>query len=97
MSKIICPKCDHAIDLIVNEHPQEVSFTIRDYGVGLPDTMLENPFAGTTRNTQTSDARKGMGIGLSICKTIITAHKGTLIGQNHSQGAEFIFTLPKKQ
>lgn len=88
---------DHAIDLIVKEFPNEVSFTIRDYGVGLPDSMLKNPFAGTTRTTQTVDTRKGMGIGLSICKTIITAHRGTLIGQNHSQGAEFIFTLPKQQ
>ena len=32
---------------------------------------------------------------LAICKTIITAHHGTLIGRNHKCGAEFIFTLPK--
>ena len=36
-----------------------------------------------------------MGIGLSICKTIITAHHGTLSGRNHADGAEFCFTLPK--
>ena len=43
---------------------------------------------------ESSDSHKGMGIGLSICKTIITAHHGTIWAQNHSDGAEFIFTLP---
>lgn len=85
------------IDLLIENHPTEVSFTIRDYGIGLPQSMLDNPFTGTTRSTKTSDGHKGMGIGLSICKTIITAHRGTLVGRNHGAGAEFIFTLPKKQ
>lgn len=84
------------IELLVADHPQEVSFTIRDYGVGLPQSKLPNLFDGVSYTpSQISDARKGMGIGLSICKTIITAHRGTLIGQNHEHGAEFIFTLPK--
>lgn len=86
------------LELLVENHPEEVSFTIRDYGVGLPSEKMKSLFDGTSyAPSQTSDARKGMGIGLSICKTIITAHHGTLIGQNHQHGAEFIFTLPKKQ
>lgn len=85
------------LELLVEDHADEVSFTIRDYGVGIPPDRLQNLFDGTSYTpSQTSDARKGMGIGLSICKTIITAHHGTLIGQNHANGAEFIFTLPKK-
>ena len=86
------------IELLVEENANDVSFTVRDYGKGLPPQMLNNLFDGTTyAPAQTSDARKGMGIGLSICKTIITAHHGTLIGRNHSSGAEFIFTLPKNK
>lgn len=84
------------IELLVQDYPQKVSFTIRDYGVGIAPGKLEHLFDGTSYTpSQTSDAHKGMGIGLSICKTIITAHRGTLIGQNHAHGAEFIFTLPK--
>ena len=84
------------IALLVEDFPDRVSFCIRDYGNGLSDDMLEHLFEGITHTpSQTSDARKGMGIGLSICKTIITAHHGTLIGRNHDEGAEFIFTLPK--
>lgn len=85
------------ITLLVENHPNKVSFTIRDYGVGLPEQMLDNLFDSTAYTPSgASDARRGMGIGLSICKTIVSAHQGTLIGRNHSNGAEFIFTLPKQ-
>ena len=40
------------------------------------------------------DGYKGMGIGLSICKTIIRAHGGEIEAKNHEDGAEFIFRLP---
>ena len=84
------------IKLLVENHSDHVSFTIRDYGVGLPREMLNNLFDSTVYTTSgTSDAHRGMGIGLSICQTIITAHHGTLTGLNHKHGAEFIFTLPK--
>ena len=84
------------IDFIVEDHPEHVSFIVRDYGKGLSEKKLQNLFeTGTYNNSQSSDSRKGMGIGLSICKTIITAHHGTLSGRNHADGAEFCFTLPK--
>lgn len=95
---IIHASSEKPISLIVENHHHDVSFTIRDYGIGIPKEMQNNLFDGISRTpSQTSDAHKGMGIGLSICKTIITAHQGTLIGRNHSDGAEFIFTLPKQQ
>ncbi|MBS1482209.1 MAG: sensor histidine kinase, partial [Clostridium sp.] len=37
---------------------------------------------------------KGMGIGLSLCKTIINAHGGQIQAGNHQNGAQFTFTLP---
>lgn len=93
---VIHSHCTEPIILLVEDSPTEVSFTIRDYGVGLPEEMLDNLFDSTAYSSSgASDARRGMGIGLSICKTIITAHHGTLIGRNHANGAEFIFTLPK--
>lgn len=95
---IIHSQSNAPITLLVENHPSHVSFTIRDYGIGLPKEMLHNLFDSTTYSSSgTSDARRGMGIGLSICKTIIVAHHGTLIGQNHDNGAEFIFTLPKNK
>ena len=35
-----------------------------------------------------------MGIGLSICKTIIRAHGGQIEAKNLEEGAEFVFRLP---
>lgn len=86
------------VDIIVEDQPDHVSFTIRDYGTGIPENMLDSLFEGTYYSSvHASDAQKGMGIGLVICKTIISAHQGTILGRNHEHGAEFIFTLPKKK
>ena len=72
-------------------------FHVRDYGVGIPSEKLATIFDGSSSTTSTSpDGRKGMGIGLSICKTIILAHGGEIKAINHTHGAEFYFTLPKE-
>ena len=52
--------------------------------------------AAPSAPTSAADTRKGMGIGLSICKAIINAHGGEIRAQNHPDGAEFYFTLPKE-
>lgn len=84
------------IDFTVEDKGKEVAFTVRDYGTGIPREKLDNLFDGMDyTNPQSVDTHKGMGIGLAICKTIITAHHGTLTGRNHKCGAEFTFTLPK--
>lgn len=84
------------IEFIVEDLGKEVAFTVKDYGVGIPREKLCNLFDGMDYTDPCSaDLYKGMGIGLAICKTIITAHHGTLAGKNHEHGAEFTFTLPK--
>lgn len=76
---------------------QAVSIHIRDYGIGIAPERLSSIFdAAPSAPTSAADTRKGMGIGLSICKTIITAHHGSIYARNHSEGAEFYFTLPKE-
>lgn len=40
------------------------------------------------------ESRKGMGIGLSICKSIVMAHQGDVYARNYEDGAEFSFSLP---
>ncbi|MEG2774545.1 MAG: sensor histidine kinase, partial [Acetivibrio sp.] len=36
-------------------------------------------------------------IGLSICKTIVEAHNGSIYLKPQTKGAEFIFFLPKEE
>lgn len=86
---------DKPIDLIVTTDHSNAIFQIRDYGKGIDSKNLDTLFDGYTSNqNRSSDSHKGMGIGLSICKTIINAHRGTIIARNHASGAEFKFTLP---
>jgi len=84
------------IHLTVTEEIESVSFHIRDFGKGIEPNLIPTIFDGSgTRSIHVSDAHRGMGIGLSICKSIIDAHDGTITAINHIDGAEFVFTLPK--
>jgi two-component system sensor kinase FixL len=63
---------------------------VRDYGAGLGGGDLERvfqPFYTTKRD--------GLGMGLSISRTIIEAHGGRLWAENNpGRGATFCFTVP---
>jgi two-component system, LuxR family, sensor histidine kinase DctS len=72
-------------------HPRWVTFTVRDRGPGIaPDVaaQLFTPFFSTRA--------EGMGLGLSLCRTVIEQHGGALdFGPGALQpGTEFRFTLP---
>jgi PAS domain S-box-containing protein len=67
-----------------------VLVAVRDSGPGLDPSHLEHVFDAfyTTKSS-------GMGMGLSICRSIITAHGGRLWAEaNEPRGAVFQFTLP---
>ncbi|MBQ6886768.1 MAG: DUF4118 domain-containing protein [Lachnospiraceae bacterium] len=82
----------------VTDCPDTIQFSIRDFGIGIAEDRIDTIFDGSNYEaSETSDARKGMGIGLSICKTIITAHRGNITARNHDDGAEFVFDLPKEE
>ena len=84
------------VDVIVKNGTECATFIVRDYGQGIPEEVLAHLFDISSLMEDLPDARKKTGIGLLICKTIISAHHGPLTGHNHSLGAEFIFTLPKR-
>ena len=88
---------DQGIQLTVKDNEAYVSVHIRDYGKGINPELIPTIFDGNgTRNTTIADTKRGMGIGLSICKTIIEAHDGTINVINHDNGAEFTFSIPKE-
>lgn len=68
-----------------------VIVSVTDRGGGIQEKEVEQMFEPffTTK-------AKGMGLGLSVCRTIITAHRGKLWATNNpDRGATFHFTLPK--
>ena len=87
----------HSPELTVTAHPDHVTFCVKDFGHGLNPDVIPDIFSGICHNTGSVDSHKGMGIGLSICKTIIDAHNGYIEAKNHTNGALFLFTLPKEE
>ena len=84
------------IELLITEQPDSVTFSVRDHGIGLDPQQIPFIFDGQY-SSNTSDGHKGIGIGLSICRTIIHAHNGEIRAANLDKGAEFSFTLPKEK
>lgn len=83
------------VELTVSNDAQKVIFRVKDYGIGIDPNKLGTIFDGSSYTPESaSDAHRGMGIGLSICKTIIVAHNGEISAVNHTNGCEFTFTLP---
>jgi nitrogen-specific signal transduction histidine kinase len=67
-----------------------VIVSVTDRGSSIPEKKMEEIFEPffTTKE-------KGMGLGLSICRTIVTAHRGKLWATNNPDGgATFYFSLP---
>lgn len=87
---------DAPVNLVIENQDDQVAFHIRDYGIGLDEAQIPYIFEGKYHSDNT-DSYRGIGIGLSICKTIITAHDGTICASNHEKGAEFTFILPKEK
>ena len=85
------------VELTVEEEASQVTFRVKDYGIGITPERLPTIFDGSPYTPATRpDGHKGMGIGLSICKTIITAHGGQIHAVNHANGCMFTFSLPRE-
>ncbi|MCI9679006.1 MAG: DUF4118 domain-containing protein [Oscillospiraceae bacterium] len=87
------------IRLSAERREGDAVFTIRDNGCGIAPELLPNLFSPSRQGqTHTSDGRRNMGIGLSVCSSIVRAHGGALAAANAREGgAVFYFTLPTDQ
>jgi len=66
-----------------------VTVSVRDYGSGLPEEDMDKVFTHFY-----STKPNGMGMGLTIVRSIIEAHGGKLWAENVDEGARFFFALP---
>lgn len=84
---IIAANCDNS----------QVFISVSDEGQGLPKGMEDSIFQKFTRG-QSESSTPGVGLGLSICKSIIEAHGGKIWAEkNQQKGSTFMFSLPIKQ
>ena len=84
------------VKIKVYGNKNNVYFEISDNGPGINkndiDHLFETFYKGNKNN---ADSRRGVGLGLAICKSIVLAHGGDIkVRNNEAGGAKFIFTLP---
>ena len=88
------------LELEVALEERHARFTVRDDGCGIAPDRLDDLFTGYlgSSDRQGDAARRNMGIGLSVCATIIKAHGGQITARNcPTGGAEFTFTLTTEE
>lgn len=70
---------------------------IADDGSGIPDGSKARIFdMFYTGDSVGGDSRRGLGLGLALCRSIVLAHGGEIsVSDNAPHGAVFTFTLPK--
>ena len=79
---------------------QMVWLAVEDNGAGIDPAVLPKlfeemfPHAGELRG----DGRRSMGIGLSVCMSIVRAHGGTMKAENRATGGACVsFALPMEE
>ncbi len=84
------------ISITTKQTDGEAVFAVADNGPGIPDSEKENIFQMFyTGATDLADSSRSLGLGLSLCKSIIQAHGGEItVSDNVPRGTVFTFTLP---
>ncbi|MCC7449855.1 MAG: PAS domain S-box protein [Anaerolineae bacterium] len=85
------------IVLALCQRDNEVTFTIRDEGLGIPSEELSQLFERFQRGEMAELLRiQGTGLGLALCKEIISRHNGRIWAESDGEnaGATFGFALP---
>ena len=77
----------------VEQSGEEIRFSVRDTGRGIPEDQLEAVFERFLQIEK--DDRRGVGLGLYISKCIVQGHGGRIwVESRIGEGSEFCFTIP---
>ncbi len=88
----IAERPEQWITVKIINHPDRAEIRVIDAGEGIPASIQEkilDPFFTTKK------AGKGVGLGLSIAKTMIDLHQGSLVLDNQEKNTCFVVSLPK--
>jgi signal transduction histidine kinase len=86
--KILVTGCSNA---------REVQISVRDQGKGFDQVDIPHIFDRFYRSEEAIKKTKGTGLGLYLCKAIVTAHGGRIwVNQDYREGAEINFVIPRK-
>jgi len=98
-NSVLHGKTTSRIDITVEETDSRIQFHVDDDGAGIRPSVLPKMFDGNIQpeEGEESDSKRNMGIGLSVCMTIVKAHKGNMRAENRKTGgARVSFWLPRE-
>jgi signal transduction histidine kinase len=83
------------ITIQASEIEQGIQVCVMDTGVGIAPDELPHVFQQFYSGESRPPEKRGMGLGLAICREIITAHKGQIWAESEvGKGARFVFSIP---
>lgn len=84
------------INIRVSKNPHQITFSIQDFGVGVPEDKQEIIFQRYYRaNSRDKLEASSSGLGLYIASEIVRAHGGSIwVRSKPNEGSTFYFTLP---
>ncbi len=87
------------INISLSREGENAVFSFEDNGCGFGSDELEHLFDGLfyKPEVKVADGRRCLGIGLSLCRSVIKLHGGELKASNGQKGALLEFTLPLEQ
>jgi len=87
------------VDIDVKLKANNIEIRVADNGLGLKPGTESKVFEKFFRaHSNVGDSRRGVGLGLAICRAIIQAHGGRIMARNRpTDGAEFVITLPSER
>ena len=71
-----------------------VETSVQDFGMGIPESVMPQLFQKFHRSHKSSVQIGGTGLGLFLCKALVTAHDGNIwVRSKEGEGSTFTFTL----
>ena len=85
------------IEVSIYDKEDKLLISVKDTGIGVPTEMQDSIFERFIQvDKSISRCKEGSGIGLSIVKSLVEMHKGSIsISSEVEKGSEFIIVLPK--
>ncbi len=87
------------IRITARKQNEMICVSVADNGPGIPDEQKSKAFdMFYTGDTKIADCRRSMGLGLSLCKSIVTLHGGEIsLSDNSPHGCVFTFNIPASE
>ncbi|HEY0769063.1 MAG TPA: ATP-binding protein, partial [Sphingobacteriaceae bacterium] len=85
------------IEVLVESKENVVSVSVKDSGIGIPESELENIFQRFHRvQSARGRSQEGTGIGLAMVKELVKLHNGSIVVESKpGRGSKFTVTIPK--